>query len=129
RIDAERRVDAVVRLGDRERPAAGLDAGADRDDAGDAGRAGARHELGGGRVAAVEMRVGVDHAAAVGVSTRGKSGGAGSIPSASAAVPRRTRSSARSSEACPSDSRIRGALSGRNGATATATAVTPSARL
>ena len=37
----------------------------------------------------VEVRVGVDHAAGAGASTRGKSGAAGSIPSAASATPAR----------------------------------------
>ena len=63
RIDAERRVDAVVRLGDRERSATRVDPGADRDDPRHAGLA---RPLDEGRcvlLARVEMRVRVGHCA------------------------------------------------------------------
>ena len=62
RVDAERRVDAVVPLGQSQGRAARLDAGADRDDPRHAGRACARDRS--RRVLErVEVRVRVDHAA------------------------------------------------------------------
>ena len=87
RMDPERCEDAVVPLGDRERLAAGVEARADRDDPVDAGLARARDELVRRLRARVEVRVGVDHAAAVGWSTRGKSGAAAAIPSVSGVRP------------------------------------------
>ena len=79
-IDPERSEDACVRLRNRERAAARLDARADRDHARHADRFRALEQLAGVCVAPVEMRVGVDHAAGAGSSTRGKSGGAASSP-------------------------------------------------
>ena len=61
RVDAERRDDAILRLRERERAAAGVDSGADRDDRRDVGRSSSAHELGDGLVAGVEVRVSVGH--------------------------------------------------------------------
>ena len=66
--------------GDGERRTARFDAGADGHDPLDAGRSASLDELVRGQVAGVEVRVGVDHSAVTGESTRGKRGGAGSIP-------------------------------------------------
>jgi len=60
RMDPEGRVDALVRLGELERPATAGDGGGDVDDARDAGASGALEYLGG---VVAEVRVGVDHAA------------------------------------------------------------------
>ena len=104
----------VVSLGDGERLAAGVEPGADRDDPLDPGLARARHEHVCRLRARVEVRVRVDHAAAVGWSTRGKSGAAGAMPSVGGVSPYATRPSA-SSTGCPSAPRISGAVSGRYG--------------
>ena len=85
RIDSEHRPHAVLGC-KRERRPRRLDPGSDRDHARDAGFAGAGEQLAGGLVAAVEMRVGVDHAVA-GASIRGKSGCAASIPVAATERP------------------------------------------
>ena len=92
RIDPDGGEDALLGRGDRERGVARCDARADRDDARDADRPRALDEERGRLVAAVEMGVGVDHAAvrpahAAGSSRRGKSGGAASIPCVSAVSP------------------------------------------
>ena len=71
-IDADGREDALLPLGDRERRTTRLDARADRDHAGDAGRARALNEHRGRLVASVEVRVGVDHAAVRPPSRRGE---------------------------------------------------------
>ena len=63
RVDAERREDAFLPLGDLERRAARLDPRADGDHAPDARFAGAPKHLGGVLVARVEVRMRVDHAA------------------------------------------------------------------
>ncbi len=63
RVDPERGMHALVTLGDRERRPARLDAGADRDDSGDAGCLCALDQGRSGLVARVEMRVRVGHAA------------------------------------------------------------------
>ena len=63
RVDPERGMHAVVPLGDRERRPTRVDAGADRDDSGDAGCLCALDQGRGGLVARVEMRVRVGHAA------------------------------------------------------------------
>jgi hypothetical protein len=47
RVDAERRVNAVVRIRDLERRARGVDPGPDGDDPGDAGVSRSRDERGG----------------------------------------------------------------------------------
>jgi hypothetical protein len=96
RVEPEHGVDALVAIGEVERRPAAGDRGADGEDASDA-----RLECAGHRririVECVEVRVGVDHAAGAGASTRGKSGAAGSIPSTASATPGATRSSDRSS--------------------------------
>ena len=55
-------MDARVRLGDRERSPARVDPDADRDDSSDTHRSSPLDERPGRLVAAVEVRVGVDHA-------------------------------------------------------------------
>jgi hypothetical protein len=65
-MDPERGEDAIVPGGDRERLAAGVEARTDRDDPVDAGLERLRDELVRRFCARVEVRVGVDHAAAVG---------------------------------------------------------------
>jgi hypothetical protein len=86
-VDTERRENPGLGRRDLERGAAGIDAGADRDHAVDAGLARAGEQHLGQLLAPVEVRVGVDHATAVSSSTRGKSGSAGSIPSAATVQP------------------------------------------
>lgn len=85
RMDAEDRRDPGVPLGKLERATAAGDGRADGEDAADA-RVVCARDCRVGVVERVEVRVGVDHAAAAGVSTRGKSGGAGAMPSAGSAV-------------------------------------------
>ncbi len=94
RVDPECRRDPLLGLGDRERREARGDPGADRDDPRDADRTGALDEERGGLVAPVEVGVGVDHGVVTrraltptGASSRGKSGGAASIPSVSPVRP------------------------------------------
>jgi hypothetical protein len=94
RVDAERRKDALLLAGKLERPPARVDAGADRDDAIDSRLPGTLENGGRRPVARVEVRVRVDQAAIR--STRGKSGGAGSMPRAGASPPARTPSQATS---------------------------------
>lgn len=112
RVDPERGEDALLSGGDGERLATGVEPGADRDDPAHAGRSRAGHDhlrrLGAG----VEVRVRVDQAAAVGKSTRGKSGAAGSIPSVAGVTPAATRSRS-SSIGWPNAPRIWGTVSGR----------------
>jgi len=86
-VDTERRENPGLGRRDLERGAAGIDAGADRDHAVDAGLARAGEQHLGRLLAPVEVRVGVDHATAVSSSTRGKRGSAGSIPSAATVQP------------------------------------------
>ncbi len=105
--------------------AAGLDRRADREDPPHPGRPRPRDDIGGGIGAGLEVRVRVDHAAAAGASTRGKSGGAASIPSAGSAACGRTRSSERSA-GWPSASRmLRRRLRQVRARAATATATEP----
>ena len=80
-------------LGDRERRAARLDPGPDRDDARHAGLARARDERVARLLARVEVRVGVDHAAASARRSRGKSGAAASMPVGAPVRPVARRSS------------------------------------
>ena len=89
RVDAERRVRRPsCALGDRERGAARVDPGADRDDPRDAGGARALDERRRGSVARVEVRVRCrSRGAVVGASMRGKSGGAGAMPVARGVQP------------------------------------------
>src|SRR5581483_1626541 len=126
RMDPENREDALVAAGEVEGDPAALDRRPDGQDSRHAGL-GRSPNRGLRILERIEMRVRVDHAAADDASTRGKSGEAGSIPSAASAVRRRTRSS-ESPGGCRSASRMRGAVSGRYGETATATAQSPSAR-
>ena len=70
RIDPERREDALLGFGDRERGMTGRDPRADRDDARDADRTGPLDEERGGLVAPVEVGVRVDHARSVAVTPR-----------------------------------------------------------
>ena len=86
-VDSEGRVDAVVLLGNRERRTARLDACPDCHDARHPCLARASDERFGLLCARVEVRMSVDHAAAVGVSMRGKSGAAAAIPWTSAVRP------------------------------------------
>src|SRR4029450_5930665 len=86
-MDAERSEDALVSPGDGKRLTAGLEPRADGHDPLDPGLAGARHELVCRFRARVEVRVRVDHAAAVGWSTRGKSGVAAAMPSVGGVTP------------------------------------------
>ena len=109
-IDAECRVDAVVRLGELEHGTAGSEAGADRDHAVHPGLA-RPCERGIRILERIEVRVGVDHAG-VGASMRGKSGGAAAIPETGAVRPYATFSQA-TSVGWPSAARIRVAVSGR----------------
>src|SRR5439155_26289325 len=97
RVDPEGREDAVVSLRETERRPAGVESGADGDDAIDAGRAGAPDEPLRVLRAGVEVRVRVDHATAAAPasssgSMRGKSGVAARTPVAASAVAGRTRS-------------------------------------
>src|SRR3989442_14335737 len=124
-MDARDAVDAVVLLDDRERLGPRARISSDRDDACHAGFAGAR-DCSGWIVERVEMRVGVDHAAAVGASTRGESGAAGAIPSAAIVRPGSTFSQARSS-GWPSARKICRAARGREAGEATAATRRPSA--
>ena len=87
RVDAERGEDAVVPSAIASVSRQRVDTRADRDDPVDAGLACARDQLVRRLRARVEVRVGVDHAAAVGWSTRGKSGAAAAIPSVSGVRP------------------------------------------
>src|SRR5215207_8817549 len=110
RVQAEGCVDALLGLADGERLATRADVRPHRDDAGDPGFARAGEHSRDIAVAGVEVRVRVDQAAAVD-STRGKSGVAGSIPSAAAAPPGLIPSHD-TSAGCPSAARIRSAVSG-----------------
>ena len=87
RMDPERGEDTALALRDRKRRSARIDSRADRDHAVDAGFTGAGEQLLRPRLAAVEVRVGVDHATAVSSSTRGNRGSAAAIPSAAAVRP------------------------------------------
>src|SRR5262245_33104727 len=85
-VDAERGEHALVLLGELESGSARVETRSDRDNARDAGGTRTleqRHRV----IARVEVRVGVDHAAAVGASMRGNSGCAGSIPCTSPVTP------------------------------------------
>ena len=126
RMDAERGVHAGLLLGKPERHPARLDARAHSDDARDSGRTCSLEDRWGWLGAGVEMRVRVDQTPAA-RSTRGKSGGAGSMPLAGASPPERTPSHA-TSVLWPSALRIARDVAGRYAWSAIATERTPSAR-
>ena len=86
--------------------------GADLEDPVDARLPGAVDQLLGRVCARVQVRMRVDHAAAAGASTRGKSGGAGSTSSVSTVLPGATKDQSKSS-GWPSACRMRGVVSGR----------------
>ncbi len=108
-MNAHDDVELVARFGSLERPPPAVDRRRDVDDAGHARAASSFEDLGS---VVAEMRMGVDHAASAAGSSRGKSGGAASIPSTGARRPYSTCSQRRSS-AWPSAERIFGAVSGR----------------
>ena len=102
-MDSENREDAVVAVGELQRRPAALHGRPDGEDPPHAGLRGAS-DGGFGILERIEVRMGVDHAG-VGSSTRGNSGRAGAISSASSAVCARIRSSDRSPD-WPRASRI-----------------------
>src|SRR5205814_3082182 len=109
---------------DRESRTGRCRTGADRDDSFDPARTRA-FERALWIVERVEVRVRVDHAAAVGASTRGKSGAAGWMPSAWRVRPGAAFSQETSS-GWPSARRISGADLGRNAESATVAMCRPS---
>src|SRR5581483_6891633 len=126
RVDAENAGNVLVLPRDLEHGPAGVDAGADREHAGHAGRPSAVEENVGRLLARVEMRVRVDHAAA-GASRRGKSGGAGTMSFSSPSLPEAICCQATSSGR-PRASRIAADVRGTNAWSATATQRSASAR-
>ena len=99
RVDAESREHTVVRIGERERGAAGLDPGSDRDDPRDSGFARPLDERRGRLGARVEVRVRVGHAGAA-ASIRASSSATTCSGSSFAKSGRGSRS------ACPTGSRL-----------------------